>query len=210
MTLGLAAIAGQVLGGWIVHADLFGLSWRVIFLVNVPLGLAAWKLARHLPESREPSASSMDWPGAALAGLGLGLLMLALIEARRGTGLPGRWPAPCWPWPRWHCSCARSAPHRRGRRRAAGGHDPADAAALRHRLPAGAAGVLDGRRALFLCYALLMQTGLGVDALTAGSIFAPASVGFVAGSMLAPRLVARHGTPAIALAALFMAAPRRR
>ena len=51
--------------------------------------------------------------------------------------------------------------------------------------------------ALFLCYALLMQTGLGVDALTAGSIFAPASVGFVAGSMLAPRLVARHGTPAI-------------
>ena len=71
MTLGLAAIAGQVLGGWIVHADLFGLSWRVIFLVNVPLGLAAWKLARHLPESREPSASSMDWPGAALAGLGL-------------------------------------------------------------------------------------------------------------------------------------------
>ena len=39
--------------------------------------------------------------------------------------------------------------------------------------------------ALFLCYALLMQTGLGVDALTAGSIFAPASVGFVAGSMLA-------------------------
>ena len=56
--------------------------------------------------------------------------------------------------------------------------------------------------ALFLCYALLMQTGLGVDALTAGSIFAPASVGFVAGSMLAPRLVARYGTPAIALAAL--------
>ena len=108
MTLGLAAIAGQVLGGWIVHADLFGLSWRVIFLVNVPLGLAAWKLARHLPESREPSASSMDWPGAALAA-GPGLLMLALIEARRGTGLPGRWPAPCWPWPRWHCSCARSA-----------------------------------------------------------------------------------------------------
>ena len=57
--------------------------------------------------------------------------------------------------------------------------------------------------ALFLCYALLMQTGLGVDALTAGSIFAPASVGFVVGSMLAPRLVARYGTPAIALAALF-------
>ena len=94
---GLAAIAGQVLGGWIVHADLFGLSWRVIFLVNVPLGLAAWKLARHLPESREPSASSMDWPGAALAGLGLGLLMLALIEG------------PARHWPAWTLASAMLA-----------------------------------------------------------------------------------------------------
>ena len=147
MTLGLAAIAGQVLGGWIVHADLFGLSWRVIFLVNVPLGLAAWKLARHLPESREPSASSMDWPGAALAGLGLGLLMLALIEG------------PARHWPAWTLASAmlavaalalfvRAQLASAGRRRAAGGHDPADAAALRHRLPAGAAGVLDGRRAV--------------------------------------------------------------
>lgn len=47
-----------------------------------------------------------------------------------------------------------------------------------------------------------MQTGFGRDALTAGLIFAPASVGFVAGSMAAPRLVARYGTRAIALAAL--------
>ena len=146
MTLGLAAIAGRVLGGWIVHADLFGLSWRVIFLVNVPLGLAAWKLARHLPESREPSASSMDWPGAALAGLGLGLLMLALIE-----GPARHWPA--WTLASAMLAVAALALFVRAQRigaagGAAGGHDPADAAALRHRLPAGAAGVLDGRRAV--------------------------------------------------------------
>ncbi|MEX0633672.1 hypothetical protein M8494_23135 [Serratia ureilytica] len=45
MTLGLAAIAGQVLGGWLVHADLFGLGWRSIFLINVPIGLLA--IAAH-------------------------------------------------------------------------------------------------------------------------------------------------------------------
>ena len=56
--------------------------------------------------------------------------------------------------------------------------------------------------AMFLCYALLLQTGLGVDALTAGTVFAPASVGFVAGSMEAPRLVARFGTHAVTVAAL--------
>lgn len=201
MTLGLAAIAGQVLGGWIVHADLFGLSWRVIFLVNVPLGLAAWKLARHLPESREPSASSMDWPGAALAGLGLGLLMLALIE-----GPARHWPA--WTLASAMLTVAALALFVRAQRRigAAGGAPLVDMTLLTQ--PRFATGcllvllVFSTAAALFLCYALLMQTGLGVDALTAGSIFAPASVGFVAGSMLAPRLVARHGTPAIALAAL--------
>ena len=201
MTLGLAAIAGQVLGGWIVHADLFGLSWRVIFLVNVPLGLAAWKLARHLPESREPSASSMDWPGAALAGLGLGLLMLALIE-----GPARHWPA--WTLASAMLAVAALALFVRAQRRigAAGGAPLVDMTLLTQ--PRFATGcllvllVFSTAAALFLCYALLMQTGLGVDALTAGSIFAPASVGFVAGSMLAPRLVARHGTPAIALAAL--------
>ena len=199
MTLGLAAIAGQVLGGWIVHADLFGLSWRVIFLVNVPLGLAAWKLARHLPESREPSASSMDWPGAALAGLGLGLLMLALIE-----GPARHWPA--WTLASAMLAVAALALFVRAARIGAGGAPLVDMTLLTQ--PRFATGcllvllVFSTAAALFLCYALLMQTGLGVDALTAGSIFAPASVGFVAGSMLAPRLVARHGTPAIALAAL--------
>lgn len=54
MTLGLAAIAGQVLGGWLVHADLLGLGWRSIFLINVPIGLGAIAAARHIPESRAP------------------------------------------------------------------------------------------------------------------------------------------------------------
>ena len=91
MTLGLAAIAGQVLGGWIVHADWFGLAWRTIFLVNVPLGLIAWRLARHIPESRDAAGASMDWPGSALVGLGLGLLLLALVE-----GPARHWPV--WTW----------------------------------------------------------------------------------------------------------------
>lgn len=49
----------------------------------------------------------------------------------------------------------------------------------------------------FLCFALLLQSGLGLSPLYAGSIFAPASVGFVAASLSAPRLVARYGTRAI-------------
>lgn len=54
MTLGLAALAGQVLGGWMVHADLFGSGWRSIFLINVPIGLLAIVAARYIPETRAP------------------------------------------------------------------------------------------------------------------------------------------------------------
>jgi len=201
MTLGLAAIAGQVLGGWIVHADLFGLAWRAIFLINLPLGLLACWLARHIPESALPSGAAMDWPGAALVGLGLALLLLALIEG------------PAQQWPAWTLACggasvvALAAFVRRQRRVAARGGVPlVDMDLLAQ--PRFAAGclvvmlVFSTASAMFLCYALLVQTGFGLDALTAGTIFAPASVGFVAGSMVAPRLVARYGTRAIALAAL--------
>ncbi len=205
MTLGLAAIAGQVLGGWIVHADLFGLAWRGIFLINVPLGLLAWRLACHIPESREPSGADMDWPGAALVGVGLALLLLALIEG------------PQRHWPAWTVACGLAsaavlAGFARMQRRigSRGGAPLVDLALLAQ--PRFAAGcvlvmlVFSTASALFLCYALLVQTGFGLDALTAGLIFAPASVGFVAGSMAAPRLAARFGTPAITLAALLYGA----
>lgn len=201
MTLGLAAIAGQVLGGWIVHADLFGLAWRTIFLINVPLGLLACRLARHIPESREPSSAAMDWPGAVQVGAGLALLLLALIEG------PERH------WPAWTLACGAAsvvllAAFVRMQRRvkAQGGVPLVDMGLLAQ--PRFAAGcllvmlVFSTASAMFLCYALLVQTGFGLDALTAGLIFAPASVGFVAGSMVAPRLVARFGTAAIAVAAL--------
>ncbi|WP_447991835.1 MFS transporter [Achromobacter spanius] len=201
MTLGLAAIAGQVLGGWIVHADLFGLAWRTIFLINVPLGLLAWRLARHIPESREPSSAAMDWPGAACVAAGLALLLLALIEG------------PARHWPVWSIACAAVAVllllwfvrMQRGVK-ARGGAPLLDMGLMTQ--PRFAVGcllvmlVFSTASAMFLCYAMLVQTGFGLDAFTAGLIFAPASVGFVAGSMAAPRLVARFGTPAITLAAL--------
>jgi MFS family permease len=53
MTLGLAAVLGQLIGGLLIEADLFGLGWRACFLVNIPIGLAALVLApRVVPESR--------------------------------------------------------------------------------------------------------------------------------------------------------------
>jgi MFS family permease len=50
--MALSAILGPVLGGFLTHADLLGWSWRSVFLVNVPLGMAVLAASRLLREDR--------------------------------------------------------------------------------------------------------------------------------------------------------------
>ncbi|MEG2881287.1 MAG: MFS transporter, partial [Comamonas sp.] len=118
MTLGLAAIAGQVFGGWLVHADLWGLGWRTIFLINVPIGLGAIAAARHIPESRAPARPALDGRGVLLVSGGLASLLVPLIEG----------PAQGWPaWSLWALAAAvllLAAFHRQQRQRQAGGQLP--------------------------------------------------------------------------------------
>src|SRR3954462_13244117 len=53
--MGLAAIAGPILAGWLVTADLLGTGWRMIFLINLPVGLLGLLGAlRFMPESSSP------------------------------------------------------------------------------------------------------------------------------------------------------------
>ena len=56
---GVATAIGPFLGGWLVDAA----SWRWIFLLNVPLGIAVVTVAvRHVPETRDPNATGRDRP----------------------------------------------------------------------------------------------------------------------------------------------------
>jgi EmrB/QacA subfamily drug resistance transporter len=75
---GVAAAIGPLLGGWLVAA----ISWRAIFLINLPIGIFVVAMAgRHVPETRDPMASGrLDLLGAALAAAGLGGTTYALIE----------------------------------------------------------------------------------------------------------------------------------
>jgi EmrB/QacA subfamily drug resistance transporter len=76
---GVATALGPLLGGYLVQA----VSWRAIFLINLPLGILVMVMAsRHVPETRDPSAHGhLDFAGAGLAGLGLAGTTYALIEA---------------------------------------------------------------------------------------------------------------------------------
>src|SRR2546423_1571440 len=87
---GLASIAGQIVGGGLIALDVLGLGWRSVFLINVPVGIAALLAAgRVIPESRSPTARRLDLIGVALASLALALIMVPSIE---GPGLG---------WPPW-------------------------------------------------------------------------------------------------------------
>ncbi|HEY7150910.1 MAG TPA: MFS transporter [Solirubrobacterales bacterium] len=83
---GVATAIGPLLGGYLVEA----VSWRAIFLINLPLGLLVAAMAtRHVPETRDPTASGrLDYRGAVLAGLGLAGTTYALIEGP-GKGMAG-------------------------------------------------------------------------------------------------------------------------
>ncbi|MBA8923045.1 MFS family permease [Kutzneria viridogrisea] len=78
--MGLAAICGPALGGILTHADLFGSSWRSVFLVNLPLGLGVLAATRLLREDRAEHRPRLDLLGTGLVVLGAGLVVYPLIQ----------------------------------------------------------------------------------------------------------------------------------
>ena len=76
-TIGIAVAVGPLVGGLLTD----GFGWESVFLLNVPIGLAAiavtyWKVV----ESRDPSATRIDWGGLVTFSAALFLLVLALVR----------------------------------------------------------------------------------------------------------------------------------
>jgi MFS family permease len=194
--MGLAAVFGQLIGGLLIHADLFGLGWRTCFLINVPIGAAALVMTRRVvPESRLSNTPRLDLGGTVLVTLALAATLLPLIEGRDQN-----WPL--WTWFSFAIAAALFITY--GRRR----HESPliDLTLFRER--AFTVGLLTqlaftmGMAAYFLIFALYAQQGRGLDALQAGLIFIPIGAGYLAASLLAPTLVARFGRQVIAVGGL--------
>jgi EmrB/QacA subfamily drug resistance transporter len=72
-------LLGPILGGILVTT----ISWRVAFLINLPIGLAAiWLTMRYVPESRREEGGALDWLGAAVVGLAVAGLSFGAIRSR--------------------------------------------------------------------------------------------------------------------------------
>jgi MFS family permease len=200
--MGIAGVLGQLLGGALIQADVAGLGWRTIFLINVPVGLAALPLVRrHVPESRGPSAR-LDLRGTLLGTTAVAALVLPLVEGREHG-----WPAWCW------VSLA-AAPVLAGAfvaTQAQTGRTPLVDLAL-FRVRSFAVGSLAALTfalvpsSFFFVLALYLQQGRGYSALFSGVVFAAVGVGYFAALVVALPLATRLGRQVLALGSGFTAA----
>lgn len=89
---GLGAVAGQVVGGLLLQINLFGLDWRIIFLVNVPIGLLTVVFGLPLlPPSKSASRPRIDPVGTVGIAGSLALVLVPLV-----LGPTAGWPT--WTW----------------------------------------------------------------------------------------------------------------
>jgi EmrB/QacA subfamily drug resistance transporter len=81
--IGLSSMLGPIIGGALIDANVFGSSWRLIFFVNLPVGLlAALGAVRLMPESTAPRPPRLDLVGTLLAAVAMGLLIYPLIQGQ--------------------------------------------------------------------------------------------------------------------------------
>ena len=193
VALGMASIIGQVFGGVLIHWNLLHLSWRPIFLVNVPLGVVAVLLAvRLFKESRAETTPRLDVGGVASLSISLFFLVFFLVMGRQ-LG----WPMWMWVLPVvsiltgslfiWY-----------EKRLAAQERLPLVHLDLLKLRPFVAGLILTfvfyvGQGSFFLLLTLFLQYGLRLSSLAAGLTFTPIAIGFFLASIAAARLTARLG-----------------
>ncbi|HEY5397564.1 MAG TPA: MFS transporter [Trebonia sp.] len=206
MSMGFAAVSGQLIGGALVEANLFGLGWRMCFLINVPIGLLAVLAApRLIPESRAPGRGGLDVLGTLLATGGLTAIVLPLVDGRAHG------------WPLWTWLSLAAAPLLVGafalqQRRLAAAGKPALIPPGLFESRAFSTGLVAqmlfwcGQGSFFLVLSLYLQLGRGLSAVHAGLVFTILAVTYVGTSMQAPALTERHGRRVLAIGALVLAA----
>jgi MFS family permease len=193
------SVLGQVLGGLLVSANLFGSSWRPVFLVNVPVGLAVLACGRLLPARGDrEGVRLLDLPGLALLTPAVLALVLPLV-----LGQPLGWPV--WGWALLAGSVVLFALLGLVESRvAARGGQP-----ILPRSLLGLPGMKAGLGGLFVAMAIFggwlfslalqLQDGRGDSPLRAGLTFVPAGAAFALVSLNWRRLPARlHGGLVIA------------
>jgi EmrB/QacA subfamily drug resistance transporter len=198
VAVGLGAVFGQLIGGLLIRADIAGLSWRSIFLINVPIGAAAVAASRRLvPESRSATGARLDLAGSVLVTLSLIAIVYPLVASE-----PAGW-------------CVAAVPPLTAfvlyqRRLAGRGGEPLVSPHL-FTARSYTVGVLVSigfqltMASFFLVLALYLQDGRGLSALASGLLFVPLGAGYLITSTLSGRIAARLGRQTLTVGTLVVA-----
>jgi MFS family permease len=196
ITMGLAAVTGQFAGGALVQWSPFGLGWRTVFLLKLPICLlvltAAWRV---VPETSAPSRAKLDLPGAAMISAILACVIVPLSEGRDQG------------WPLWVFEVLATVPflvagflRYEARLSERGGMPLVDLALFA--IPSFRRGVLVATlffftTSFYFLFGLYQQEGRGLDPLHTGLAIAPYGIGLFLGPLISvnwvrlrPRLLA--------------------
>jgi EmrB/QacA subfamily drug resistance transporter len=204
LSAGLASVAGPLAGGLLIGADLFGLDWRPIFLVNIPVGIVALIAGRALvPEIAPHPGLTVDFGGVVVSGVSVPMVLFPLIEGHS------------YGWPAWTFLMIAAAIaglvlfflYQR-RRHAAG-----ESELLPLSLMTNASFVVgfilamtffSGVAGFFLVLAVFLQTGFALTPLQSGLTTVPFPVGVLIASIVTGRLSGRWPRERIAIGAMLL------
>jgi EmrB/QacA subfamily drug resistance transporter len=195
-TVGVSAATGPVLGGLLIA--LFGTEhgWRMVFLVNVPIGIVAMVLATRVVPKRHPGRGALhheiDPVGALLLGAAVLCVLFPLVQAMAHPTTSWWLILPLAPvaavlFARWESGMIRR------------GRSPLLDVRLFRTAPGYATGIalqtvyFAGFSGLWLVLALFFQDGLGYSALESGLAVTPFALGSAVTAVLAGRMVGRWG-----------------
>jgi EmrB/QacA subfamily drug resistance transporter len=205
--MGLAAVAGPLVGGGLVNLDIFGTGWRAIFLVNVPLGLAAIAAGRRFLPRVAPATPGLrlDVPSVMLAVAGGVALVYPLIQGRQ------------YGWPAWSFALLAAgvvilvafAALQASRTRR--GHAPLVEPSILRRRPyvAGLAVVIafiGAMGGMMIALNVMYQTGLGLTPLGCGLATITIPIAAIGGSITSSALLAKIGRHTMHIGVVTMAA----
>ncbi|WP_225847021.1 MFS transporter [Streptomyces sp. HPF1205] len=198
-TIGLAVVAAQILGGALLSADIASLGWRVIFLVNIPIGAVTLLFAaRLLPAVKSPRRPRQDVVGNLGIALTLGLAILPIVIGRTEG-----WPL--WGWIMLGASVPvglatvlyeKGLPGR-------GGEPMLDLSLFTSRSYSVGiltiVGVMTFYSGFIFGMTMFLQSGLGLSPLKAGLTFGPMGLAFAAGSLSARPMLMKYGVKVITI-----------
>lgn len=201
----LGVVAGPIIGGALISADIAGLGWRLAFLINIPFGVIALiGTLRFVPNFPGDAQMRPDWIGTGLFAIAATLLVLPIIEGR------------AWGWP-WWCFAALVASIPAAlvfvayqRRRDVPGLSALMPPSLLSNRPylmrlALVTLFFSGVPGLFLVLAVFLQSGFGLSALESGLVTTPFPVGVMLASLTTERLGDRYLLQRIASGAALLA-----